>query len=967
MSKKKQAVKSSVVGNPNPHTKKLSLSVICPDGCTADNLPDNLKSFADKVDFVSQLQNAKNELVCFPSKSDFETAGKLNIVIEQILKTSLLPHTILVPTLNKPSAKEGFAKKAGFWFQGVLERLYSGIEPHHALYSCIAFPTDKVKEIINATPAFASLSPLALARECRRQGISIDGFDTSALVTPKKMGILEFFKGWGTTAKLVKEEFVTAPLKNGFRVKEAIVNGNSLIYRFKFFALAVVGMLFMLFISKDYNVTWDEETNQESAELVYKYLSTFGSDTTMFNFAEGRNRDVNQHYGMSFDVLAVMAQKIVHNFSPDANIYAIRHFLNAWVGFFIILFTGLLAWRLFDIRAGVLAMLIMYFSPSFFGHSFNNPKDIPFALGFIMSVYYLTRTLLEFPKPTLQSRLMLAISLGVVLSVRAGGLMSFAFVIMFFGLIWLLNFKKSASLKPYLKYGIPIILVGYLLGISIWPYALRDPLHGVLNALRKFENFSALTYYELFEGVRMYIKPWYYIPKLILITAPLMMLIGTPLILLFYFKGKLTQTQKLVLGLVIFSSVFPVAYTIYKGSYLYNGWRHMLFVYPGLVVISAVGWSKLVDLMKNLSLKWVALLAFIGTSTPAVIWSFVNHPYQYMYFNELIGGVKGANGNYELDYWNQTPRAAMEWIGKNVPELFKGKIPMNSNNPVETLTTFVKGSDSIQYRWTREYEWTENNWEYAIWTSRTLNKNQILGGYWTPEVTLHTVDVAGVPVCAVVKRKAATGYDGHRAFSEKKYDSAIYYFKKAIEQEPLEEEYHRGLGKSYRVVGRYNEAIEQFKKALEIRDGNYEAYFSLGEICFTQATLNEQNIDQAMLARAESLFKEAIKFKKNYTGAYMYLGVISMNKNDLNQAMYSYRSMIENNPNIAQGYQGVARVFINLRQTDSALYYLNYAMQLAPNQADIYADISRAFELRGDKQNAEKYRQEFYRLQGGQQ
>lgn len=966
MSKKKQAIKSSPLSTPHIQGRKLGLSVVMPGDYTISDLPDTLKALVDKVDFVSDLHNAKNELLCFPTQADFDKQNKLYSVIEFVLKTPVVPNTVLVPTLPKPLAKEGFGKKVNFWFQGVIERLYSGIEPHHALNSCILFPTEKTKEYLAQTPALAKLSPLGLARECRRQGMGIEGVAVQGLAVSKTVGIFEFFKGWRTAGKLVQEEFISVPLKNGFSVKEAINNGNSLIYRFKFFMLALVGMLSMLFISKDYNVTWDEETNQESAELVYQYLSSFGSDTTMFNFAEGRNREVNQHYGMSFDVVSVVAQKIIHNFSPNANVYAIRHFLNAFVGFLIILFTGLLAWRVFDVRAGVLALLIMYFSPSFFGHSFNNPKDIPFALGFIMSLYYLARTLLEFSKPTLQSRLMLAISLGLVLSVRAGGLMAFAFVVMFFGILWLLNFKKSASLKPYLKFGLPILIIGYLLGISIWPYALRDPLHGVLNALSKFENFSALTYYELFEGVRMYIKPWYYIPKLILITAPLMLLVGLPLVLLLY-KSKLTPNQKLVLGLVIFSSIFPLVYTIYKGSYLYNGWRHMLFVYPGLAVLAAVGWSKLVEVVKKPSLKWIALLAFIGTGAPAMIWSFANHPYQYMYFNELTGGVKGANGIYELDYWNQTPRAAMEWVGKNIPELFNGKIPMNSNNPVETLTTFVPGSDSIQYRWTREYEWTKNNWEYAIWTSRTLNKNQILGGYWTPEGTVHTVNVAGVPVCAVVKRKATTGYDGYRAFAEKKYDSAVIYFKKAIEAEPLEEEYHRGLGATYRVLGQFNDAIAEFKRALEIRDGNYEAYFSLGEIYFTQATSNEQNIDQAMLSTAESLFKKAISFKKNYTGAYMYLGVISMNKNDMTQAMHAYKSMIENNPNIAQGYQGVARVFINLRQTDSALYYLNYAMQIAPNQADIYADISRAFEIRGDKQNAEKYRQEFYRLQGGAQ
>ena len=27
------------------------------------------------------------------------------------------------------------------------------------------------------------------------------------------------------------------------------------------------------------------------------------------------------------------------------------------------------------------------------------------------------------------------------------------------------------------------------------------------------------------------------------------------------------------------------------------------------------------------------------------------HPYEYIYFNELVGGGKGATGNFEVDYW----------------------------------------------------------------------------------------------------------------------------------------------------------------------------------------------------------------------------------------------------------------------------------------------------------------------------
>lgn len=942
--------------------KKCSVCFVLPSGFDENQAGSHFQSVKDKLKFVQfQTLVFDTDLVCFPSAKDMENLQELE-AIHTFLQRNLVSDGILVPTLSSAKASQGLFSRIGFWLQGVIERLFTGVEVHHSRISLALYPVQQYQDLIAKESVFAALTPLAMLREMQRQGGQIQELPIANLSVPTQGAFMEVFKGLGVWFKLVKEEFIHIPLKKGLPLKELISNGSALFYRFKFFVLALLGLLTMLFISKDYNVTWDEETNQESAELVFNYLTSFGSDTAMFDFSQGRNRQTNQHYGISFDVGAVAVQKMIKVFNPDVNIYAVRHALNAIVGFLVILFSGLLAWRVFNIRAGIIAMFVLYFSPSFFGHSFNNPKDIPFALGFVMGIYYLVRVIKEWPKPSLQSRVMLSVGLGYCLSIRAGGLLLFAFVIMFLGVLWLSNMRKSPSLKPFLRYGLPVIVLGYVLGIMFWPYALRQPLLGPLKALQEFENFSHLTYYELFEGVRMYMKPWHYIPKLIIITAPLVFLIGIPLLLLYFAKKKRLTSEKIVIALLLFSSVFPVFYTIYKGSYLYNGWRHMLFVYPGLVVIAAVGWSRLMDFFKPYALKSVVMGLLLVFSAPAIVFSIANHPYQYMYFNELVGGVKGANGNYELDYWNQTPREAMEWISKNKPELFGGDIAVNSNNPVETMTTFVPGSDSIQYRWTREYEWTKAPWEYAVWTHRTLNKKQILGGYWPPKGTIYTVDVAGVPVCAVVKRPAKVGYLGHKAFNEKNYDSALIYFKQALELEPLEEEYYRGLAMTYRILGNMSEAAQNFNKALEIRDGNYEAYFGLGEIYFTEGLKNQQQIDEDKLTKAEFYLKEAVFYKKNYSNAYFFLGNMHMLHNKQSEAMDAYRNLTSVNPSIPQGWQGIARVFINLQQADSALYYLNYAMQLAPQSAEVYYDISKAFQLKGDKQSAEQYMQKAMEL-----
>src|SRR2546430_12034356 len=37
-------------------------------------------------------------------------------------------------------------------------------------------------------------------------------------------------------------------------------------------------------------------------------------------------------------------------------------------------------------------------------------------------------------------------------------------------------------------------------------------------------------------------------------------------------------------------------------------------------------------------------------------------PYDYLYFNELVGGIQGANGKYEMDYWAKSLKEAVTWL-----------------------------------------------------------------------------------------------------------------------------------------------------------------------------------------------------------------------------------------------------------------------------------------------------------------
>lgn len=711
-------------------------------------------------------------------------------------------------------------------------------------------------------------------------------------------------------------------------------------YKRIFGIASLVLLLMMCFISFDYNVTWDEPNHNTYSKDVIKYYSSFGSDTTMFDFQKQGHRDyyTNVFYGMSIDVVASAVNSI---FSIE-NEYATRHFLNAIVGFLCILFTALTVRLLAGWLPAIIAMLVMVCSPSFFGHCFNNPKDIPFATGYIMAVYYLLKLLFELPKARHQTKVMLAVAIGFAISIRVQGVLPIAYLCMMLGAYFLMSKvkEKTKLLKKLAIMAVVIIAGGYFLGILLWPYALRNPLSAPFKALSEFANFSYLTYYELFEGVRIFHKPWYYEPKLIMLTAPLMVLGGFALsLLLGWFKND--RLYILAILLLLFATLFPSSYTIYKKSYVYNGWRHFLFIYPTLVALAVLGWIWLVRWFKAPVIKiGVPVLVSLTLIKPAV-WSIANHPYEYMYFNEIAGGIKGANGLYELDYWQQTPREAFAWLVKNKPEILKGDKRVSSNNIQEALKTFVPEGKPVMYKWTREYEWADDDWTYAIWTSRTLSKNQILDGYWPPKGTIHEIKVDGVTVAAVVQSANNFGHRGKQYLKANKADSALLFYEKAVAYNPIEEEYNRGLAEACKLMRRYDSAIQFYNKAMQLRDGNYEAMAALGEVYLNMAIGAGGEPDKNSIEKAKQLFEQSIIYKKNFAAPYYYLGEIYANEKNYEKSLGYFADFFEEGQANQQVYTRMAELMKNMGYSgeEAEPYYYLY---------------NRALE-KGDKHKAETY------------
>ena len=163
------------------------------------------------------------------------------------------------------------------------------------------------------------------------------------------------------------------------------------IWRWGFVAVAALGLIGMLLMSVDAGMSGDEHFHTEQAANVYNYYATLGQDSTAAVVTPDYNLP---YYGQSVDNLAYFITK---TFGIEDE-YGTRHIVNSIFGWLAMLFTALIAYRIGGWRAAVITFVLIFLSPRFMGHSFNNLKDLPLATGMAFGVYCLVRFLQEFPK-----------------------------------------------------------------------------------------------------------------------------------------------------------------------------------------------------------------------------------------------------------------------------------------------------------------------------------------------------------------------------------------------------------------------------------------------------------------------------------------------------------------------------------------------------------------------------------------
>ncbi len=460
-------------------------------------------------------------------------------------------------------------------------------------------------------------------------------------------------------------------------------------------------LIFGHIVFDDYSVTPDELLHREAGFISLKFLIelfSFNFDLPNYQNIPDLNNDWRKTYGVLFDLPAAMIEVIFNLETNEA--YLLRHYLT-----FLIYFTGIIYFYKFlknnltKEKMAFIGVLILISTPRIFSNSFYNSRDIVFLSLMIIATYYCLKLL---KKNNFKNLVLSAVFCALASNVRIIGI--YLPILTFIFYFFLENrYKLNSNFIFFIKFFFLYFAVLYI----TWPFLWLNPIENFLYVLKESANYpNHWNFRTLYLGNYLNPEnlPWHYFfiwfssttPILFLITIICGLIIFIKNYLNFFLKLSFTNNIKLWKNfsqrneLFIFMCFFiPLFFVICLNSTLYNGWRHLYFLYPFIIYFALYG---LEFVLKKVPKKYkilVFLLLFFQL-TNNIFFIYKSHPIQSVYFN--IISKQFIKGNLPVDYFGLGNKKTIDFL---ITENKKFSISNSSFTPLYIL--IYADNDNFSY------------------------------------------------------------------------------------------------------------------------------------------------------------------------------------------------------------------------------------------------------------------------------
>ena len=433
----------------------------------------------------------------------------------------------------------------------------------------------------------------------------------------------------------------------------------------------VIALLFVfmilagLLVTPDYGMPWDEKTE----------IGVLGSDVREYvGLLLGEDREPTQSStGIEFvdaskNVDIDHGQSVYYLFSPALFLASgdggARTLMLLWHGYtFFVFMAGVFAlycivsYLTKDWKYGLIASLFLYLTPRFFAEGHYNNKDIMAMVMILLCFWFFIRFMEKRSTPSV---LLFSLFGALATNMRISGLFFFALA----GLLYLLTVtaKKEWSKKSF-SLGLLAVISFAAFYLALTPGTWAGPVKFLRYVFARSTNFSDWPGYVYYMGKSCRPVPWHYIPVMIALTTP-------PLILFFIIAGHVATVVGTVRGKAasLFSGSLPyyllcvvfvwafLGFTMIRQPILYDNWRHFYFLGGLLYVLAAFGVQQIIGLLKG-KWKWIGVGGVAAQVVALLVIVVLSHPFQFVYYNQLAG--KNPGDRFDMDYWNVSQAQAL--------------------------------------------------------------------------------------------------------------------------------------------------------------------------------------------------------------------------------------------------------------------------------------------------------------------
>ncbi|MBK8821449.1 MAG: glycosyltransferase family 39 protein [Anaerolineales bacterium] len=204
--------------------------------------------------------------------------------------------------------------------------------------------------------------------------------------------------------------------------------------------LLIINIVIGLFTFRDYGLSWDEplyydygQASETAYSIPARLNGTFDLEKTF-----GASASDHVTRGPAYLVIAGQFQNLLEFFGLDmASAWHLTNFLTFQVGLF---FLYLLTRRWLDRWPATVSTAFFATQPVFWNHAFMNPKDMPFAVFFLISIYYGLRMIDSWTaspqsaKAIIRAAILPGILLGLTTAIRFIGPYAVVVIFLFFHL-----------------------------------------------------------------------------------------------------------------------------------------------------------------------------------------------------------------------------------------------------------------------------------------------------------------------------------------------------------------------------------------------------------------------------------------------------------------------------------------------------------------------------------------------------